>query len=325
MSVSRLTERNIMSGFIYVFFQHADHPEYPSYIRMDLSEGSWSNPVTLTTMRLAMQENGVYACDPRAAVWKDKLYLFGRSSGAGYVEVMATADGENWSDCDIIPRSALTCTAVTPVLWNNNLFYFYSTGDDSIRCDQYDENLDMVMELSASHLNHSVYPLGVSPNLQKPYAFNVFFNNNGTNYCLPWSTSGFEPPYPLGFDLGQGPSPLNCAGGCFLVTRGGGSNRVLYITKTIPAADFKIGIGTPTVIEGVDIYTSPSAVVLDEDGSVATIAVFYVENDDTHALRMAVINIDNSAETATYTLVNLQAIDIPIAGANSSPFALVTP
>lgn len=330
MSNARLTGKNIASGFIYVFLQHADYPERPSYIRMNLEEGSWSNPVTLTVTSLHSQENGVYACDPRAIAWNNKIYLFGRDPRGG-IEVLTTSDGESWSSQTLLSKSWTTLNAVTPVPWNNHLLIFYTTPDSIFRCDQYDQSMNIVGTWDSS-FGPTLFPLGVIPNQQTPNTFDVFYNANGSCFYRQWhADSGFSSPYLSGPTLSQSPSPLICAGGVFLATRGGGSDRILYLTQKIPTPDTeatgtpKSDIPRPAVIKGVNIYTAPSAVVLDDTGTAATIAVFYVESDDSHGLRMAIINIDNSTGAATYSLVNMQVIGIPVAGANASPFAFITP
>lgn len=194
----------------------------------------------------------------------------------------------------------------------------------------YDPAMNMYATWRSSD-DYSIFPVGAISNPQAPV--DMFYNNAGTCCYQRWSiNSGFSSPYLSGPALSQGPSPFTCAGGVFLATRGDSTNRVLYITQQTPTPSATEAPGTPNsdfqqpaLIEGVNIYTAPSAVVLDDSGTTATIAVFYVENDESHELRMAVISIDNSSGTANYRLVNMQAIGIPLAGANASPFALLIP
>jgi hypothetical protein len=294
------------SGKIWVFFRSAAQPTHPSYVIFDPAAANWSDAwsdvITVSKMTLAGTDgDGNYYGDPRAVLYKNNVYLFCRGWGVGDNGVLGMkSSGGNWSDPQSLPLES--ADTITPHVLNNNLYIFHRVPSDfCIHCEQLDENFNQLGSWSSEYCD-------LQCQIAVDNVGTVYFNSNNVLNAIMFSGSAFfDGPYNEGYGLGLGPSVVCASGYDFAFFRGFGDDAGLYL-------DGK-------VVDGVDMLTAPSALLVDHDKSYLTFLVFYVGNDELHNLKVSLVYLSDN----TPTLIDTWDSGLSVAPENCSPFAVMIP
>ncbi|VVE14658.1 hypothetical protein PHO31112_02809 [Pandoraea horticolens] len=298
MSGDNPIQNDALTG-LYVFFRSDDLPDNPSYSVYDTVMMNWSDPITLS-VTLHDKEPLVYNGDPRAVYYKGKIYLFCR--GFDDHVLAMKFDGTSWSDP--VTLNDRSRDAITPYVMNGYLYIFYPgiDGPNPICCTKYDENFNAQNYWISKENVGTICPIGYCPD---PGI--LFFNDNNRLKIINFNDNGFlgDGDYIGQNGMSFGPSTLDPSvesGRNFF--RGLPGDPRLYEDR-----DGK-------TIDGINIHTGPSTVLL-ERGSSNILGIFYVNDDATRNLKMAIIQDDSA-----YKVLAIQNIDIPLA-AGSSPWGLL--
>ncbi|VVE59066.1 hypothetical protein PHO31112_05416 [Pandoraea horticolens] len=328
MRKANLERKDALTG-LYVFFQSADFPTSPSYIVYDSVMMNWSDPITLN-MQLYDQVDGAYNSDPRAIYYDGKICIFGRAPDNSISGM--TLDQGGWSDpvANIgsgVGQNNQTSSAVTPYVWNNNLYILWPLGDGSIYCVQCNSSLDVVSSPPWRATDcRTAFGLDVVPDLSDGQFADVRYNGRGMAsgimtaggpmFSRQWKHNGnfTGNSQPAGRDLILNSSTVNCLGRTFTFYQGA-------IDGVAPSGTLYVN---DTALDGsIDIRTAPSAVVLDDDGTTAYVAVFYVESYKSFNLKAARLVITLSNGNPTYKVAFIQDTGVSMAYDCASPCGLI--
>ncbi|VVE46093.1 hypothetical protein PHO31112_04414 [Pandoraea horticolens] len=330
MTDTRLNRKEA-TGSLYVFFQSADYPLSPSYITFDTDAMAWGDPVTLPAMLLHDKEDIFYNSSPRAIYWNSQIYIFGRGPDNHVAVMTMTLDG---ATSDPVTLNDQTCTAVTPYIWNNNLYIFYAGVGSSnpLCCTQYDANLKMVTYWVASN-SQSTDPVSFVPTDSNGGGVVVY--NSGSNlYQVNFSMS-------TGFSSNSATLPIKINFGTSYITIPGdpgadadmGGDYVLFrdIASSYVSC-FGIMDDNPNhnssvfQIEGISADADLSAVLFYGDGKSADIAIFYVDDLQLKVSGIHVTpnyNDNNNIFWADFNIKIIQPTGVAMPDVNCSPCALV--